>query len=142
MPYLGRWTIQEANARTPQERARERAEQIEQLRAEAERRKNAEAYLCPECCYWSPDALIRANDNLYCPACGMAVIVKRLYAACPRCGQEQNISYLTYTWSQPQWLPTHAAKALCIDCQIAGKRLPAKFKAKDATISIREEKKQ
>lgn len=125
--------------RTPQERARERTEHLERLQAEAERRKNAEAYLCPECGYWSPGALIRANNNLHCPACGASIIAKHLYAPCPRCEVEQNVSYITYNHAQPEWLSARAAKTICIECQIQGKRLPERYKGKSATVPVREE---
>lgn len=126
----------------PSERAalqREKVLQQEELFAQQQQSKG---YRCLECGYWSQSDLSCFNETFYCPACGAKIQIVQVFALCPRCSNEQNVSYLAPTLNNAlhdpdEFWPRASAKALCPDCQRKNRRLPKAYKEQGATVTVR-----
>lgn len=116
---------------TPDERERERQQ-------ERAWREQILAYHCQACGYVSKNWVQPGKDGLFCPGCGSAIEVRKLFAMCPRCHQEHNVTFLAENRSMVE--PDLAAKEVCLDCKFAGKRLPKAFKERGATVPLRIER--
>ena len=90
------------------------------------------------CGYWLEKDVAWRNGTPYCPMCILPVQPVQLFAPCPRCRHEHNISHLTANCNAPGVVAQLAARTLCGECQTRHRRLPKAARQRGATVPVRQ----
>lgn len=129
---------------TPEERVTLRQQERERMEHVFTERAQGKAYRCAPCGYWNERDVMQTDKGLRCPACGSPIHVVRLFATCPRCGKEHNVSYVAERCNvadgnPDDYLPSISAKVICPDCERVGGKVPSRYRKGNLAVATRKE---